>query len=268
MTVSASNQKAQPDMAALFVSDLHLQPDMPLTTQAFFAFLREHAAHASRLYLLGDIFEAWPGDDNIDDPYHRTVVKEIRQLGERGVAVYWLAGNRDFLVGQQFADIAGMTLLPDPFVITVAGQNIALTHGDAWCTDDEAYMQFRAQVRQEEWQKNFLALPLEQRKTIIAGLRAGSREAQRSKSYEITDVNQAAIDALFDRTATAIMIHGHTHRPAKHAHVKDGMQRVRYVLSDWDLDEEDASRRRGDWLAIDQTGTVRRFELSGKEIGN
>lgn len=236
---------------------------MPLTTQAFFDFLHRHAPHAAQLYLLGDIFEAWAGDDDIDDPYHRRVVDEIRKLSDNGTAVFWMAGNRDFLVGEQFARAAGLTLLPDPFVTSIAGHLIVLTHGDAWCTDDEAYMQFRAQVRQEEWQRNFLALPLTQRKEIVEKLRAGSREAQKDKSYDITDVNEAAISSLFDSTSVATMIHGHTHRPAKHLHAKEGQTtRVRYVLSDWDLDH---ASPRGDWLAIDGEGTIRRFDLNGNE---
>jgi UDP-2,3-diacylglucosamine hydrolase len=263
MTTPASKQ-AQPDVAALFISDLHLQANMPCTTQAFFDFLRNHAACAPQLYLLGDIFEAWAGDDDIDDPYHRQVVEEIRKISDGGTAIFWMAGNRDFLVGDRFAEATGLTLLPDPFVTSIAERLLILTHGDAWCTDDEAYMQFRAQVRQEEWQQNFLALPLTQRKAIVENLRAGSREAQRNKAYEITDVNQAAIAALFDRSAAMAMIHGHTHRPAKHLHPKDGQTtRVRYVLSDWDLDH---AASRGDWLEIDTTGSIRRFGLDGSEI--
>ncbi len=256
---SASNRKAQPEMAALFISDLHLQADMPRTTRAFFDFLQEQAFHARQLYLLGDIFEAWAGDDDIGDAYHRQVVDAIRRVSDSGVDVFWMAGNRDFLVGEGFAKATGMTLLPDPFVTTIAGRLLVLTHGDAYCTDDEAYMQFRAQVRQDEWQKNFLALPLAQRKTIIEGLRAGSRAAQQNKAYDIMDVNDTAITALFERTSTATMIHGHTHRPASHAYSVDGVTRMRHVLSDWDLD---GGAPRGDWIAIDAAGAVRRFGLN------
>ena len=259
-----ASKQAQPDVAALFISDLHLQADMPRTTQAFFDFLHRHAARSPQLYLLGDIFEAWAGDDDIDAPYHRQVVDEIRKISDNGTAVFWMAGNRDFLVGEQFARAAGLTLLPDPFVTSIADHLLVLTHGDAWCTDDQAYMQFRAQVRQEEWQRNFLALPLAQRKEIVEKLRAGSREAQKDKSYEITDVNEAAITSVFDDAAVATMIHGHTHRPAKHVHSNDGQTtRVRYVLSDWDLDH---GTPRGDWLAIDSGGMIKRFGLDGNEL--
>lgn len=267
MTISssASNEQAQPLQAALFVSDLHLQAAMPRTTEAFFNFLHTQATKTQRLYLLGDIFEAWAGDDDIADAYNRQVVAELRNLSDRGIAIFWIAGNRDFLVGEQFAKSCNLTLLPDPFVTTIADRLLVLTHGDAYCTDDAAYMQFRAQVRDVEWQRNFLNLPLMQRKTIIENLRAGSRAAQRDKSYDIMDVNTEAIASLFAQTATATMIHGHTHRPARHDYQENGETRVRYVLSDWDLD---GAEPRGDWLALDATGTIRRFDLHGVEIGN
>lgn len=239
---------------------------MPRTTQAFFDFLRHQATHTKQLYLLGDIFEAWAGDDDIDDPFNQQVINELKKVRASGVEIFWIAGNRDFLVGQQFAEVTNITLLPDPFVTTIAGRLIVLTHGDAYCTDDAAYMQFRAQVRQAEWQQNFLALPLTQRKAIIDNLRAGSRAAQREKSYDIMDVNQDAIAALFKQSASATMIHGHTHRPAKHDYQLDGEARVRYVLSDWDLDHE--ATVRGDWLVLDTTGNIHRFGLDGHEIGN
>jgi len=265
MTISsfASNEKARPLQAALFVSDLHLQAAMPRTTEAFFNFLHTQATKTQELYLLGDIFEAWAGDDDIDDPYNRQVIDEIKKISGRGIAVFWIAGNRDFLVGEQFAKASNITLLPDPFVRTIAGRILVLTHGDAYCTDDAAYMQFRAQVRDPEWQKNFLALPLPQRKAIIENLRAGSRAAQRDKSYEIMDVNPEAVARLFERTATATMIHGHTHRPARHDYQVDGEARTRYVLSDWDLD---GTTPRGDWLALNTNGSIRRYDLNGIEI--
>ena len=236
---------------------------MPRTTEAFFNFLHNQATKTRQLYLLGDIFEAWAGDDDIKDAYNQSVVEEIKNISARGIEVFWIAGNRDFLVGEQFAKICNITLLPDPYVTTIAERLLVLTHGDAYCTDDAAYMQFRAQVRDAEWQKNFLALPLTQRKAIIENLRAGSRAAQRDKSYEIMDVNHDAIADLFEQTASATMIHGHTHRPARHDYEEDGKARVRYVLSDWDLDD---AAPRGDWLALDTGGSIRRYDLNGVEI--
>lgn len=250
--------QAQPETVALFVSDLHLQAAMPHTTAAFLAFIEYHASRARQLYLLGDIFEAWAGDDDLDDAYNRRIVDALYRLRAAGVAVYWVAGNRDFLAGERFAQAAGAVMLSDPHIARIAGQTIVLTHGDAWCTDDDAYMQFRAQVRNPAWQKQFLALPLQERKKIIASLRAGSQEAQRGKTYEIMDVNAAAIAELFEKSGTTTMIHGHTHRPARHVQVHGEDTRVRYVLSDWDLDHGQA---RGDWLSIDAAGQIRRCGL-------
>jgi UDP-2,3-diacylglucosamine hydrolase len=168
--------------------------------------------------------------------------------------VFWIAGNRDFLVGSSFAAAAGLTLLPETWVIEVGGTRIVLLHGDAQCTDDVKYMAFRAQVRQPAWQQQFLAMPLEQRKQIIAGLRENSKQAHTEKSYEIMDVTPAAIADVFEQTGATIMIHGHTHRPAVH----DIGGKLRYVLPDW---EPDAVPPRGGWLALADDGTVTRHPL-------
>jgi UDP-2,3-diacylglucosamine hydrolase len=244
---------------ALFISDLHLQASHPRTAEAFFRFLAERAAHAERLYLLGDIFEYWAGDDDLDDPFNRSVAAALRRVSEGGTAVYWLGGNRDFLVGTGFADAAGLTLLPEPHVATIGGRQVVLVHGDAQCTDDVKYMAFRAQVRDPAWQRQFLAMPLAQRKAIIAGLREGSRAAHGEKSYEIMDVTPAAIAALHADSGTDVIIHGHTHRPALHE--ADGKQR--YVLPDWELDADPV---RGGWIAIDADGRILRVDLDGRTI--
>ena len=244
---------------ALFISDLHLQASHPRTAEAFFRFLAERAAHAERLYLLGDIFEYWAGDDDLDDPFNRSVAAALRRVSEGGTAVYWLGGNRDFLVGTGFADAAGLTLLPEPHVTTIAGRQVVLVHGDAQCTDDVKYMAFRAQVRDPAWQRQFLAMPLAQRKAIIAGLREGSRAAHGEKSYEIMDVTPAAVAALHAEAGTDVIIHGHTHRPALHE--TDGKRR--YVLPDWELDAEPI---RGGWIAIDEDGRILRVDLDGRTI--
>jgi UDP-2,3-diacylglucosamine hydrolase len=241
---------------ALFISDLHLQPSHPRTAEAFFRFLDEHAAHADQLYLLGDIFEYWAGDDDQGAPFHARVITALRVLSDRGVALFWMAGNRDFLVGQGFAQAAGLRLLAEPHVATIGGQRIALVHGDAECTLDTKYMEFRAMVRDAAWQTQFLAMPLAQRKAIIAGLREGSREAHTTKSDDIMDVTPGAIEALFEATGADVLIHGHTHRPALHLH---GDKR-RYVLPDW---ESDAQPPRGGWIAVDERGTVTRHALDG-----
>ena len=244
---------------ALFVSDLHLQASHPITAAAFLRFLAERAAAAQQLYLLGDLFEYWAGDDDIADPFHRTIIAALRAVSDAGVAVFWIAGNRDFLVGQGFAAAAGLTLLEEPHVIEIAGHRIALVHGDAQCTADTNYMAFRAQVRQPAWQQQFLSMPLAQRKGIIAGLREGSREAHTMKSDAIMDVTPAAIDALHAATSAATIIHGHTHRPALHV---DGRHR-RFVLPDWELD---AAPERGGWIAVDGDGAIDRYDLQGNAL--
>jgi UDP-2,3-diacylglucosamine hydrolase len=244
---------------ALFISDLHLQESHPRTAEAFLRFLAERAAHAEQLYLLGDLFEYWAGDDDLDLPLHRRIVTALRTLSDAGVALFWIAGNRDFLVGDGFARATGLSLLAEPHVATIAGLRIALVHGDAECTGDTKYMQFRAQVRQSAWQQQFLAMPLAQRKTIIAGLREGSREAHATKSMEIMDVTPEAIAALHAATCAPILIHGHTHRPALH---EAGGKR-RYVLPDWELDTEP---RRGGWIAVNSDATITRHDLDGNVI--
>jgi len=244
---------------ALFISDLHLQESHPRTAEAFFRFLAERALHAERLYLLGDIFEYWAGDDDLGAPFNQRIVDALRALADAGVALYWLAGNRDFLAGAAFARAAGLTLLAEPHVADFNGRRIVLVHGDAECTGDTKYMEFRAMVREPAWQQQFLALPLAQRKAIIAGLREGSREAHTGKSYEMMDVTPSAVAQLFDATGVDVVIHGHTHRPALH---EAGGKR-RYVLPDWELDAEPA---RGGWIAIDDTGAITRHGLDGRVL--
>jgi len=265
MTDSATTAPAR--TLALFISDLHLQASHPRTAEAFFRFLVERAAHAERLYLLGDIFEYWAGDDDLDDPFNRSVVDALRRLGDHGTAVYWLAGNRDFLAGAGFAEAAGLTLLAEPHIATIGNTHVTLVHGDAQCTADTRYMAFRAQVRDPAWQRQFLAMPLAQRKAIIAGLREGSRAAHGEKSYELMDVAPAAVAALYADSGTDVIIHGHTHRPALHE--ADGKRR--FVLPDWELDTDadhgaDHGPVRGGWIAIDEDGRILRYNLDGHAI--
>jgi len=242
---------------ALFISDLHLQASHPRTADAFFRFLSEQAPHAGALYLLGDIFEYWAGDDDLETPFNAAIATALRGLGEHGVAVYWMAGNRDFLVGPGFAQAAGLTLLAEPHLASFGGRQVMLVHGDAQCTGDLKYMAFRAQVRDPAWQAQFLAMPLAQRKAIIAGLREGSRSAHAEKTYEIMDVAPEAVTALHARADT--IIHGHTHRPALHQ--QDGLRR--FVLPDWELDEEPV---RGGWIAVDADGNITRHALDGSVL--
>ena len=246
---------------ALFISDVHLQPSHARTSQAFFEFLETHAMATRALYLLGDLFDYWAGDDDIGTPFQQQVIEAIRRVSDAGVAVYWIAGNRDFLVGRQFALASGATLLAEPFLATVGKERIVLVHGDAQCTDDIKYMQFRAMVRSTAWQQQFLALPLAQRKTIIAGLRKNSVEEQSGKSYQVMDVTPEAVKQLFAESACTVMIHGHTHRPALHR--VDATRR--YVLPDWDLD---ATVARGGWIAVAADGAIERHHLDGSLVAD
>lgn len=241
---------------ALFASDVHLHSSLPKTTQAFFSFLSRHAIHAEKLYLLGDLFEYWAGDDDLQTPFNQGVASQLRKVAEAGVDVFWIAGNRDFLIGKKFAAEAKLRLLPDPFVARIGKQDIVLTHGDALCTDDVSYMAFREQVRNQAWQNAFLAKPLEERRSIIEGLRSGSKEAQRMKAAEIMDVNAQAVAELFHSTNTSVMIHGHTHRPAAHAITLDGQECLRFVLPDWDYD---AVPPRGGWIGINHSGKLKTY---------
>jgi len=248
------NQEAQPKTVALFVSDLHLCAQMPKTSAAFFRFLDQEAASTRQLFLLGDVFEYWAGDDDLDDPFNRKLVDALRALTDKGISLYWMAGNRDFLVGEAFAKAAGVTLLPDPYIADIAGQRVLLLHGDAQCTDDKDYMVFRSQVRDPVWQRIFLAKPITERKALIEGMRTGSREAQREKSMAIMDVNAEEIAKLFHAHEVKIMIHGHTHRPATHR----DQHGVRYVLPDWDCEGQVV---RGGWFAMDSEGRLHQRDL-------
>ncbi|KQQ45906.1 UDP-2,3-diacylglucosamine hydrolase [Duganella sp. Leaf126] len=244
---------------ALFISDLHLQVAQPAITAAFHDFLARHARHVPQLYLLGDLFEYWVGDDDLDDPFNRDIIDALRRVSDAGTAIYWMGGNRDFLVGAGFAAAAGLTLLPEVHVTEIGGQRLVLVHGDAQCTEDVKYMAFRAMVRQPAYQQQFLAMPLAQRKAIVAGMRENSRTDQGEKSEQIMDVTPQAIADLFAQTDTRIMIHGHTHRPALHT---VGATR-RYVLPDW---EPAATPPRGGWIAIDGAGAITRHGLDGAVI--
>jgi UDP-2,3-diacylglucosamine hydrolase len=257
---NATASKAQPGPVALFVSDVHLQAALPRTSAAFLDFLRLHAAHAAQLYILGDLFEYWAGDDDIPTAYNQEIVNAIRAVSDAGVRVLWIEGNRDFLIGADFFAATGAKPLADPFVTSIAGQRIVILHGDAQCTDDTGYMAFRMQVRSSQWQQQFLAMPLAQRKAIIDNMREGSREAQRNKACEIMDVNADAIASVFAATDASIMIHGHTHRPGQHVMEVAGQPRLRYVLPDWDCD---ADQPRGGWLAVEADGSIKRFAHDG-----
>ncbi len=216
----------------LFASDLHLSDSDPATEAAFMAFLAGPARQAQALYLLGDIFEYWAGDDD-DDPLNQRVAAALHAVSQAGVAVHLMHGNRDFLLGEQYAKVAGATLLADPTLITAFGRPWLLSHGDALCTDDLPYQQFRTLVRQPAWQAAFLARTLAERKAEISRIRAASQLAKQQKASDIMDVNTFAVAALLAKYPGAHLLHGHTHRPARHQHEVQHGLRQRWVLPDW-----------------------------------
>lgn len=220
-------------MSILFISDLHLCPSRPEINRLFFHFLAGPARAAQALYILGDLFEYWAGDDDLNDPFNHEVCAALHALTDAGVPVFFMAGNRDFLIGDVFAQAAGLTLLADPALLDIAGTPTLLMHGDTLCTDDVDYQRFRAQVRTAAWQRDFLAQPLPERKAQIEGLRRKSEVEKSAKSMEIMDVNQAAVVAAFREHDCTRLIHGHTHRPGHHRLDVDGRHCERWVLADW-----------------------------------
>lgn len=219
-------------MTTLFISDLHLDATRPRITELFLDFLAGEAREARALYILGDLFEAWVGDDD-DDPHHAHVIAGMRSLADAGIPVYVMHGNRDFLLGEEFARRSGCTLLPDPTRISLHGEDVLLMHGDTLCTDDTEYQAIRRQLRSAEWQREFLARPLEQRRAFAQQARAESRAAQQNKSMALMDVNPGEVRRTMAGQDVRLLIHGHTHRPAVHEFDLDGKPARRIVLGDW-----------------------------------
>lgn len=216
-----------------FISDLHLAPDTPAANQTLLDFLERTAPSADALYVLGDLFEYWIGDDGLEHPFARQVAAAFRKLSERGVPLYFMHGNRDFLVGERFARESGMTILPDPTVVDLYGRQTLLMHGDTLCSDDVEYQKFRAMVRNPAWQQAFLARPLAERVRMAQEVRGKSEQAKQVKDMTIMDVTPATVEAELRRHGHPRLIHGHTHRPARHEHVVDGTTSERWVLADW-----------------------------------
>jgi UDP-2,3-diacylglucosamine hydrolase len=217
----------------LFIADLHLSRERPRPVELFHRFIGEIAPRGCALYILGDFFEAWIGDDDLKDDFHAGLAADLGALGRGGVQVFFLPGNRDFLAGETFARAAGLTLLADPTVIDLFGIPTLLTHGDAYCTDDINYQAFRRQVRDPGWQAAFLARPLAERHALARELRERSEQAKAGKKPEIMDVNIDAVSLAFRDRGVSRIIHGHTHRPARHEHRIDGHLCERWVLADW-----------------------------------
>ena len=218
----------------LFISDLHLCASRPHITLAFLQFLQTNASKAKALYILGDLFEYWAGDDDIEDSHIQPIIAAFNGLANAGVNVYFMHGNRDFLIAEGFCNAASIKLLRDPTLIDLYGKRALLSHGDDLCTDDVAYQDFRRQVRNETWQANFLSLPLQARKKQIEVIRLHSEQEKSQKTAQIMDVNQIAVEKLLaGYDYPDLLIHGHTHRPYQHQMQIDGHTITRWVLGDW-----------------------------------
>jgi UDP-2,3-diacylglucosamine hydrolase len=219
-------------MTVLLISDLHLEAGDTETIGRFVALLDGEARGASALYILGDLFEAWIGDDD-DDPRLEPIVGALRRLTQAGVACAVMHGNRDFLLGRRFCEVTGCRLLGDYERIELFGQPVLLTHGDLLCTDDTRYMTLRAQLRAPQWQRDFLAKPLAERRRIAGDLRKLSATEIAAKDEYIMDVNQAAVERTMREHDVTLLVHGHTHRPAVHRFTLDGRPATRIVLGAW-----------------------------------
>ncbi len=215
-------------MSVLLISDLHLSPERPAVTRAFFAFLRDKAREADALYILGDLFESWIGDDD-PAPLAREVIGELKQLSDSGTRLYFMHGNRDFMIARQFARETGCTLLPEHHLATLGGQTILLLHGDTLCTADVEYQKFRRISRNPLVQFVLRHLPLKKRQKIAANLRRKSMQANANKADNIMDVTPAEVERIMKAFGVKRMIHGHTHRPNRHV-LPFG---ERLVLGDW-----------------------------------
>ncbi len=254
--------------SALLISDLHLTPSMPRTAERFFEFLEKEARTHEALIILGDLFEFWVGDDaKARSPFHQEVAQKIKAVSQAGIPVYFMHGNRDFLLGSSYAQKSNMVLLQDPQVMTIANQTWLLTHGDALCTADRGYQRFRSLVRSSWFQKLFLMLPTSWRVAVASSLRSKSTaKYQRAQRYtpEVVhvkgDVTITATAELVSMTTCPRVIHGHTHRPAYHEESLGAQSWQRWVLSDWDFDHPETVLPKGNALSITSTG-VRVLDL-------
>lgn len=230
---------------SLFASDLHLAAERPQIMAQFLAFTADIAAQAEALYILGDLFEYWAGDDD-DDALGMQTADALAKLAGKGTQVFLMQGNRDVLMAGTFAARSGATLIGDPLLVDLYGTPTLLTHGDALCTDDADYQRFRIYARDPGNQAKFLAQPLQTRREQMLGMRAQSEASKQQKTETIMDVSAAAVETLLRRHKYPRLIHGHTHRPARHVHQIDGHACERWVLNDW--------YQRGGYLRVDAKG--------------
>ncbi len=223
-------------MSSWFIADLHLDASRAGVMRQLLALLGQIEGRADALYMLGDFFEYWVGDDALATPHaaiFQPVVAALRQVSDSGVKLYFQHGNRDFLVGERFAEVTGCTLLPEQHLIDLYGTPTLLLHGDTLCTDDVEYQHVRKLFRNPQWQQQFLALPLAERIRQAEVMRAQSRQSMQGKAEAILDVNQQTVEATLRATGVTCMIHGHTHRPAVHDFLLDDLRSQRVVLGDW-----------------------------------
>ncbi|MCE3253347.1 MAG: lpxH [Cellvibrio sp.] len=232
-------------MHSLFISDLHLHESRPQTTRAFFHFLYTQAINAETLYILGDFFDAWIGDDD-ESELAQDIANGLKILNEQGITIYFMHGNRDFLLGNTYANKAGMTLIDDGIVIDLYGTPTLLMHGDSLCTGDIEYQKFRAMVRNPQWQQQILAQPLSARRALAAQMREKSQSMNSLKAEDILDVTPDEVISQMETANVTRLIHGHTHRPARHPLVINGKPAERIVLGDW--------HESGWCIKADQTG--------------
>ena len=232
---------------SLFISDLHLCESRPAIISAFVSFLQETAIHANALYILGDLFEYWAGDDAIALGTQEQSIHALNTLSQQGVELFLVHGNRDFLLGDTFAKAANLTILPDPSLISLYGTSTLLSHGDILCTDDVDYQHFKAEVRSDAWKAQFLSQPLSNRIDYIESIRRKSEAEKSVKSMHIMDVNTVTVEALLlQHDCPPRLIHGHTHRPMQHQHHIKNNTCERWVLGDW--------YEQGSYLRVDKHG--------------
>ena len=235
----------------IFISDLHISLEKTDITRRFISFLNEQAGTAGAVYILGDLFDTWIGDDD-NTPPNKKVKTQLKQLTNSGTQVYLQQGNRDFLIGQQFCKETGVTLLDDYAVIDINGVKTLLTHGDLLCTDDIPYQDFRKKSHTDEWKQNVLTKPLLLRLLVARWYRFRSFFHKRKKSQDIMDVNQQTIINAMQEHDCLRLIHGHTHRPAIHDFNIDGIPAQRFVLAEWKKDSAELLRWTSDGYKIEK----------------
>ena len=233
-------------MSSLFISDLHLTEERPEANERFIAFLEDKARGAEALYILGDFFEYWIGDDDVGEPFNAVIVGLLKSLTQRNVQVSLMHGNRDFLIGERFCAATGAKLLPDPSVLEIQGVKTLLMHGDTLCTDDVEYQAWRRKARDPAFQASFLAKSVAERRLAVDQMREKSKQVIQEKTAEIMDVNEDAVRQALRGHGVRRLIHGHTHRPGRHALEVDGERCERWVLPDW--------YGRGGYVEVDRRG--------------